>query len=218
MDEKIRSVLKDITENINLHYSWLDVLSHLELCGARKINSYMPLKGASVDLLQHACEEFRHAYFFKNCGQKLTKGLWVDTSFFNLGFFGRKVYRYLDRLEILVARIVASSLGTQNKESFYKGCYLLTTYVVECRAGVLYRIYDEFLKQGSFPFRLSSILREEKKHLQDIYDDMKKVPEVYALEKKCLRAEEGLFVELLDQVEEAIFVFQRNLDKKKVFC
>lgn len=56
-----------------LHGRWLNTLSYLENCGARKIASCEHPTKVKEEMLKHASEEFRHAFYLKKQLSRLGK-------------------------------------------------------------------------------------------------------------------------------------------------
>ncbi len=50
--------------------------------------------------------------------------------------------------------------------------YLLTTWLVERRAAVIYPTYEEILRQSDSPVSLRAIIAEETRHLADIEEQL----------------------------------------------
>jgi rubrerythrin len=158
----MESILRKIVGNNILHQRWLDTLSGLENCGARKIHEIQPAEQVPVVLLQHAAEEARHALLFKLFSGKV-RGSSAEGSRVLLGLpLGR---RYLRVLDLYCARQVRRTLEL-SKEEFHRACYLLTTLAIEKRAEDLYPLYERVLQESSASFSLAEIIREETQHLK----------------------------------------------------
>ena len=61
----MRATIERIVENPELHAKWLNTLSFMENCGARKISAGEDRVKTSLLQLKHAAEEHRHAYYLK---------------------------------------------------------------------------------------------------------------------------------------------------------
>jgi hypothetical protein len=156
-------LLRKIVKNDSLHLRWLETLSHLENCGARKIHKVQPSREVPVQLLQHAAEEARHALVFKLFSRKLSRERAGETRLMGMPL-GR---RYLEILDLYCARLVRRKLDV-NKNNFHRACYLLTTYAIEKRADELYPLYEGILRELEASFSLAEIIREETQHLKII--------------------------------------------------
>ena len=198
------TLLKTIVENPEWHARWLNTLSYLELCGARKISQFLPrsLHESSTweersELLQHASEEFRHAQTF--C--KLIERLEFPKSHTITHFCGRRGLRYLDLLDLNVARL----LRAQNYQAdFRKACYLLTTYAIEKRAEELYACYEEILRQADSKISVRFIINEERGHLAQIERDIDQDPVISRLCASARRCEEEIFQQFWGELEQEI--------------
>lgn len=157
MDVELKEILTRVVQDSRLQAGFLAALSELENCGAKKIMRYQTRSNTDLSLLQHAAEEARHAYFF----QKQACKLGVPISFSWLD--GRR-RRYLDRLELFIARCLSDRSASATRE----GCYVLTTYYIEKRATWLYTSYEKILQTHQAPFSLQGILREEVGHLEEM--------------------------------------------------
>ncbi len=157
MEEQLKSVLSRLVQDPGLQAGFLEALSELENCGAKKIMGYQTRCNTDLSVLQHAAEETRHAYFFKKQACKFG----VPSRF---SFLDGKSRRYLDRLELFIARCLRELPMLKRKE----GCYVLTTYYIEQRATWLYTHYEAALRNQDAPFSLRSILQEETGHLADM--------------------------------------------------
>ena len=63
--EEITLLIQNIVSDPFLHALWINTLSYLENCGARKIASCEHPTAVKEEMLKHAAEEFRHAFFLK---------------------------------------------------------------------------------------------------------------------------------------------------------
>lgn len=172
MDVELKEILTHVVQDSRLQAGFLAALSELENCGAKKIMRYQTRSNTDLSLLQHAAEEARHAYFFRKQACKFGAPMsypWLD---------GRR-RRYLDRLELFIARCLSSESSVATRE----GCYVLTTYYIEKRATWLYTCYEEVLAAYGAPFSLQGILREEVGHL----DEMEQMKEKLGLSTEIKR-------------------------------
>src|SRR3954466_1824989 len=62
---QIKQLLNTIVASNELHAKWLNTLSYLENCGARKIAGCEHPTLVKEEMLKHAAEEFRHAHYLK---------------------------------------------------------------------------------------------------------------------------------------------------------
>lgn len=195
----MNSLLEHIIKDPEVHCRWLSTLSYLELCGARKIAGYLPKSlhngdswSEESEILQHAAEEFRHAYFFHKLISKIKPG--GTDSFPKL--CKRYGSRYLHILDLRIAR----QLRTLGHTHIRKGCYLLTTYAIEKRAQELYGAYESLLKAHKSPISIRSILIEETGHLAQIEEEIAKDPLLISAKEDARRYEEEIFSEFWEEV------------------
>ncbi|MBS0625504.1 MAG: hypothetical protein JSS32_05590 [Verrucomicrobia bacterium] len=163
---EISDLVHRVIANPRLHGLWLNTLSYFENCGARKIASSEHPTAVKEEMLKHAAEEFRHAFYLKT---QLTR---IGQSFEDytplLG--GWAAYRYLDILDLKTSRYLQSCSAPKQL------AYILVTYAIELRAGELYPIYQSALKKQGSKVQVQSILLEEKEHLEEMERELNKVP------------------------------------------
>lgn len=171
--EEFKIILCSIIQSDTLHLKWLNTLSYLENCGARKIAACEHPILVKEEMLKHAAEEFRHAYHMKRQMMKLSGKSFPNYALdFLLGGFN--TLHYLDALEIEISRYL-------KKEQVFNGrlkesAYLLITYAIELRARDLYTLYDQFLTQAGSKISIKSILFEEQGHLEEMEKALNKIP------------------------------------------
>ena len=186
-----------------LHGRWLATLSHLEHCGARKISSFIPYLGGKLDLLQHAAEESRHAFFFLNQLRKL--GFKKSDTPPLLG--GPTGKRYLYKLDTWISKELKNTLKYEGRE-LKEASYYLVTYVIERRAESLYPLYESRLRHWSSPISLAAIIKEEEQHLKEIEETIKQRPSIKPICEKALLYEKELFRRLSLSIEEELIELQ----------
>lgn len=186
--EPIEQLLTTIVEVPGLHAKWLNTLSYLENCGARKIAACEHPTLVKEEMLKHAAEEFRHAHHLKRQIERISTDPFSNYSKpFVLG--GAKTAHYLEALDLRTSRYLKSKgLGMAIKET----AYLLVTYAIELRAEELYSIYDKLLRQVRSKVVVSSILLEEKGHLQEMIDGIALMPSGWLLAEKICAFEADL--------------------------
>ncbi|MCC5832783.1 MAG: ferritin-like domain-containing protein [Chlamydiales bacterium] len=170
MEAFLRYLIKDRER----HVKWLNTLSYLENCGARKIAEAEHPTLVRREMLKHAAEEFRHAHYLKEQIKKLTPNPPVD---YREIFGGNLTRRYLDRLEIAVCRLTDEMV------------YPLVTYAIEKRAEKLYPAYHLALKELRSKVTVMSIIKEEEGHL----DEMERLLAGNPLKEKVCDIESALY-------------------------
>jgi hypothetical protein len=171
--ESLEDLLKKIVSSPQLHAKWLNTLSYLENCGARKIAKCEHPTLVKEEMLKHAAEEFRHAHYLKRQIKRVSSEFMDNYSLsFILG--GMTSWHYLSYLDLETSRY----LKTQglSKNAIKEAAYLLVTYAIELRADELYFIYDKILKEENSTVTVKSILFEEKEHLSEMKAGIHQLP------------------------------------------
>jgi hypothetical protein len=166
LSSHFQTILPAYLSNPLAHAKWLNTLSYLENCGARKIARSEHPQNVSKQMLKHAAEEFRHAFYLKQ--QISTKlGFFLPSYQLNAIWGGIDTLRYLDRLEARICRLI-------NPYPSYpqQAVYFLVTYAIELRASEVYPLYQDLLTQWKSPVSVRSILLEEKGHLEEMQDQI----------------------------------------------
>jgi hypothetical protein len=160
LSKRFQAILSGYLSDPLSHAKWLNTLSYLENCGARKIARSEHPQDVSKQMLKHAAEEFRHAFYLK---QQITTKLGFSLPSYQLTAIwgGIETLRYLDRLETRICHIVNPSHSRQS-------VYFLVTYAIELRASEVYPLYQNFLTQMQSSVSVRSILLEEKGHLEEM--------------------------------------------------
>ena len=104
--KEIRFLLCTIVSSDLLHAKWINTLSYLENCGARKIAAAEHPTDVKEEMLKHAAEEFRHAHYLKRQIGKVHPLPCTDYSLSCLlgGFASR---HYLPALDLFASRYLA---------------------------------------------------------------------------------------------------------------
>ena len=181
----ISELLTAIIQNNELHAKWLNTLSYLENCGAKKIARCQHPTKVKEEMLKHASEEFRHAYHLKCQIERLPVSPLNDYSLANI-LGGNATLRYLNALDLFTCRYLTCEIGL-SKSELKHAAYLLVTYAIELRAAELYPLYDELLKNEKSKVRVKSILLEEEEHLDEMRKELQLLPsgEIFS-HKVCL--------------------------------
>ncbi len=171
-EKEIVGLIQQIVAHPTLHGLWLNTLSYLENCGARKIASCEHPTLVKEEMLKHAAEEFRHAFYLKTQLNRVGASYEDYRSPHLLG--GWAAYHYLNALDLKTSRYL-KTLG-MTPYQIKQLAYLLVTYAIELRAGELYPLYQSALKQSHSKVQVQSILLEEKEHLQEMEQELSLVP------------------------------------------
>lgn len=170
--QEIEALLRRLIEAPGAHRRWLNTLSFLEYTGTRKISRSLERRAIDEEALRHLAEEARHAHFFKRMiarvpGEPECEGYATHEL---LG--GPAAARYFQSLDAVVRReLVRASLRREELPvaDLAELSYVYVTLLIEERAGLLYPLYDRCLSDAGVPIRLSGIVLEEEKHLEDMF-------------------------------------------------
>ena len=193
-EEEIKALIHPLVQDPCRHGLWLNTLSYLENCGARKIASCQHPTRVKEEMLKHAAEEFRHAFYLKTQLSRIGQEYEDYRLSFLLG--GWPACHYLNTLDIGACRYLAS-LGKTIRE-IKELSYLLVTYAIELRAGELYPIYQAALKEQKSKVQVQSILLEEKEHLEEMESELHLVREASKYIESVCQMEAGLFKKWLE--------------------
>jgi len=195
----LTALLNEIVQSDILHAKWLNTLSYLENCGARKIAACEHPTLVKEEMLKHASEEFRHSHYLKKQIKKVSSFHFPDFRLCSL--LGRiSTLQYLNKLDLLISRFLIKE-PFLDKFELKKTAYLLVTYAIELRAQKLYPFYDQILRKHQSKVYVKSIILEEEHHLYEMEEGIKKLPlgEKYA--KKACSFENALFSKWIEDVE-----------------
>jgi rubrerythrin len=165
LDQEFLDLLHSIVSNSCLHARWLNTLSYLENCGARKIALCEHPTKVKEEMLKHAAEEFRHAYHLKQQILKISPAPLESYSLPSL-LGGMKSLHYLNALDIAASRYL-KGLGLQ-RDALKTAAYLTVTYAIEVRASCLYPLYHKILREKDSKVQVKSIVLEEEEHLNEM--------------------------------------------------
>lgn len=170
----LKELLPVIVASPKLHGRWLNTLSYLENCGARKIAACEHPTLVKEEMLKHASEEFRHAHYLKRQIERIYAEPLEDYSLPNLlGSWAS--FNYLKSLDLMACRFLLDD-ACLSKGRVREYAYLLVTYAIEVRADELYLAYDEILRKMQSKVTVKSILLEEKEHLNEMREGLSKLP------------------------------------------
>lgn len=171
--EPLKQFLTKIVGSHPHHAKWLNTLSYLENCGARKIAACEHPTLVKEEMLKHAAEEFRHAHYLKRQIPKISSDP-MDNYSQNYLLGGVHTMHYLTSLDLQASRYLKAA--GLSKNAIKEAAYLLVTYAIELRAGELYHIYDEILRKTGSKIAVKSILLEEKEHLKEMENGLQQLP------------------------------------------
>jgi len=197
----LASLLPKILSSSELHAKWLNTLSFLENCGARKIAACEHPTKVKEEMLKHAAEEFRHAHYLKRQIERISIPFLPDYSPVHL-LGGTTTLHYLPELDVKTSRYI-SSLGW-SKRMVKEAAYLLVTYAIELRAEELYPIYETALQQHGSKVKVRSILLEEQEHLEEMQRGLRSLPQGNILVEQVCSFEGQLCQKWLKKIQQEI--------------
>lgn len=200
--QELETILNAIVASNELHAKWLNTLSYLENCGARKIAACEHPTLVKEEMLKHAAEEFRHAHYLKRQIQKLILDPMPTYSLSHI-LGGVITLHYLSALDLQTSRYL-KALGFSN-QTIKEMAYLLVTYAIELRAEALYPIYDSILRKRGSRIAVKSILLEEKEHLNEMQEGLKTFSKGFIHAEKVCAFEESLYRKWIHSISQGIF-------------
>jgi hypothetical protein len=199
---QIEQLLTPVVASNELHAKWLNTLSFLENCGARKIAACEHPTLVKEEMLKHAAEEFRHAHHLKRQIERVSSNS-MDTYSLSFMLGGTATLHYLTALDLKASRYL-KTLGL-SKHSIKEAAYLLVTYAIELRAEELYPIYDAVLRKAGSRVAVKSILLEEKEHLAEMKEGLKQLPSGFTHAAHICAIESSLCKAWLDEIARSVF-------------
>jgi bacterioferritin (cytochrome b1) len=199
--QQIESILGKIVASNELHAKWLNTLSYLENCGARKIAACEHPTLVKEEMLKHAAEEFRHAHYLKRQIQKISFDPMPNYSLSHM-LGGMATLHYLSSLDLQTSRYL-KTLGFSNQE-IREMAYLLVTYAIELRAEALYPVYDSILRKAGSRIAVKSILLEEKEHLNEMKEGLKAFSEGFMHAERVCAFEEALCKKWIHSISNSV--------------
>lgn len=196
--EEISNLLPAITSSPSKHALWLNTLSFLENCGARKIAACEHPTKVKCDMLKHAAEEFRHAYHLKLQIKKVSPYLLLDYSH-NTLLAPKKTVHFLPKLDLNICRFLKHELATP-PQLLKEIAYILVTFAIEKRASILYPIYQHTLTSLKSNVSMRAIIADEDRHLADMELELNKFPNSSLLISYACSLESSLFQEFLQEL------------------
>lgn len=185
-----------------LHARWLNTLSMLENAGAKKIKQCEHPVFVKEEILKHAAEEARHAWYLKKQLHKVGG----DCPTYESPYLLAPVVssRYLHRIDVSVCRYLKEEYGFRGHALKY-AAYLLVTYAIEVRADELYPVYQDVLRALDSPISVNNIIAEEQHHLESMEAQLQqRWPEWKALCAMACREEAACYREWISEVESAL--------------
>ena len=186
---KLTELLTHIVDNSELHGRFLNTLSYLENCGARLLAGCQHPTLVREEMLKHAAEEFRHAYYLKFLMRRVATNP-LDSYHRSHLLGGYPALHLLPRLNLAVSRQLVQ-LGYQG--ATLKGvAYVLVSYAIEVRAKQLYPTYQKTLRVRCPKVSIRSIIVEEEHHLAEMEKEVDALPNGWDLAEQICAIEQEL--------------------------
>lgn len=203
--EPFKQLLTAIVAAPEKHAKWLNTLSYLENCGARKIAACEHPTLVKEEMLKHAAEEFRHAHYLKCQIERVSpEPMATYSTAFMLG--GKATLHYLTILDLKASRYLQKAGLSQN--AIKAAAYLLVTYAIELRADELYPIYHEVLKKSASKVTVKSILLEEKEHLNEMREGLCQFPSGFAHAEQICALEANLCKQWILSINQKLYLYE----------
>jgi len=196
----LHTLLPQLIADPSLHARWLNTLSYMENCGARKIAACEHPTQVKEEMLKHAAEEFRHAHHLKRQIEKVSPKSLPDYSLHSI-LGGMKTMHYLEALDLHTSRYLSQNVGLSKRE-VQATAYLLVTFAIEKRAEQLYTLYDAYLRRAGSKANVKALLLEEKEHLAEMQRNLDVLPSGQLHAHHVCLFEEQLYQEWIRQVAE----------------
>lgn len=195
-EQEIKRLLNFIVKDPTHHGLWINTLSYLENCGARKIAACEHPTAVKEEMLKHASEEFRHAFYLKKQLGRIHQSYEDYRRAYLLGDWG--AYHYLNALDVQTSRYLR--MLRLKDEEIRQLAYLLVTYAIELRAAELYPLYQTILKTYQSNIQVQSILLEEKEHLREMENELNKIPGATLYIESICQLEAKLFKKWISSI------------------
>lgn len=197
----LKELLAKMVSSTELHARWLNTLSFLENCGARKIAACEHPTLVKEEMLKHAAEEFRHAHHLK---KQIAKVLPKALDNYSLGstLGGFATLHYLNALDVQTSRFLKTQNLTPSRVK--EAAYLLVTYAIELRAEELYPLYHDALRKAGSKVTVMSILLEEKEHLREMQEGLQQLPSGLAYAAHICTIEQHLCKRWLENIAQQL--------------
>lgn len=167
-------VLKKLVSSEELHAKWVNTLSFLENCGAKKISASEHPVEVKEAVLKHAAEEFRHAHYLKVQIPRVSSIPFP--SYEKSSLLGGQIAKYyLHLLDLRISKVLKHTYGLSG-QTLKNTAYILVTFAIELRASELYPLYHEILKASSSKVSVKSIILEEQGHLSMMAQELDILP------------------------------------------
>ncbi len=204
LEPVLENFLGAVTNEAPLHARFLNTLSLLEHIGSRKIMLSQMRGGLDKETLKHLAEETRHAFFFKHQAERMA-GHALENYDAASTLCPAEAKNYFGRLDAGLTQLL--------KPRVKRAPYLWVSFIIELRAGWVYRFYEKALVQAGAPFSLKSVTAEEEKHLRDMQESLQASGLMDdLLLARAVALETKLFTHLLNAITAQAKIFSAATD------
>ncbi|MCO4795515.1 MAG: hypothetical protein KC493_17480 [Bacteriovoracaceae bacterium] len=194
--QQLNKIFTLVSSSNNLHIQFLELISYLELQGAKKISKLRKKYNSNNFINHHMKEEFSHSKFLKDLSLKIGVRPQGSNVFLKNGF----VRNYLSLLEVFICKSLKQIKPNPSQKLSYL-TYLLVTYAIEVRAISFYNTYSDHCLKNDIPLSFNSLLEDEEKHLTEIHKRILDENISTDLIFKCLKHEQKLFSTFINRVQ-----------------
>jgi hypothetical protein len=194
-EPQLETFLEDIVSFPQKNYLWLRLLSYLEYIGYRKMVKALNYQDVQKGVFHHLTDEIRHSFMLRELAEK-TPGS-ESCAHSDLESLQQIGEDYFQALDAEVHDWVSLQTGGENPYL----CYLLTSYLIECRAMKVYPLYFSRLNEAPAKYVIQQIIRDESEHLHYLQEKMGFLEELATLQASELQVcERRLFGQLLSEL------------------
>ncbi|ANG65801.1 hypothetical protein JG731_03215 [Chlamydia gallinacea] len=195
-------LLKHIVASSNTHSKWINTLSFLENCGAKKISASEHPTQVKKEVLKHAAEEFRHAFYLKKQISRITSEPFLDYSLDSV-LGGNIAKYYLHLLDLRISKLLKTHYHINNQR-LKTTAYILVTSAIEMRAFEVYPIYHRVLQNVESTITIKSIILEEQEHLEEMEAELSTLPHANELLSQACAFESSLCLQFINHLEKSL--------------
>jgi hypothetical protein len=190
-DNCLEGLISQIVADPALHARWLNTFSYLEYVGFRKILKSQRAEVLTAAILNHACEEGRHALGLKKLAVKLG-GAGFDSYAPQVLLCGEEAEAYFQDLD----QFCDEAFADRSADERVRLAYGYVTWLVERRALDVYGLYKSALGDSEIARKLGGLLAEETKHLSDIEALLQAADPAFSTRSKEFEAVENSLYEV----------------------
>lgn len=173
--ETVKEMLPKIIGDPFLHAKFINSLSRMEYVGVRKMLKSRNAETIDYDGLLHVIEESSHAIRLKKAAIKINGGKESGIKGYSEEetLAGKAAESYLQKVD----RVCEKNIQELNicEANICEANYILSSVIIEIRADCFYPIYDKCLKKSGMPFSVSSIVKDEIKHLAEMNEKAEQI-------------------------------------------